>query len=218
LKEKKQSHQDSRELGAEHREAPSDCGRTTAEAPQEPRGHKIPVSIVDKRRVGREGEAAESAVPDTKPLYVQQLEDRTRRTEAAYSLKVEELQQETQRSRERLLQDLEKRFKDKERALLLEVLSLLDDLSRACALTSSDPKVAEGLALIASKAGQFLKNHGCQTVEPLGEPFDPNFMEAVALQEGPANTVVGILQPGYSWEGSLLRAARVIVGRGDYSS
>jgi molecular chaperone GrpE len=183
-------------------------------SPREERGHKVPVSIVDKRRVGREGEGAEAAEPDTKPLYVQQLEERVARVETAYKQKSEELQEETRKSRERLRQDMEKRFSDKERALLLEVLELLDDLNRACALTSSEPKVAEGLGLIASRAEQFLKNHGCTPLDPLGKPFDPNEMEAVALQEGPADTVVVVLQPGYRMGDDLLRAARVVVGNG----
>ena len=182
--------------------------------PPRGRGHKVPVSIVDKRRVGKEAGAADVPEPDTKPYYVQQLEERARRAEEAYRQRAEELRDETQRSRERLLRDLEKRFQDKEKAVLLEVLELLDDLNRACALTASEPKVAEGLTLIASRAGQFLKNHGCMSVNPLGEPFDPNVMEAVAMQEGPAETVVGVLQPGYLRGGELLRAARVVVGQG----
>lgn len=176
-------------------------------------GHKVPVSVVDRRRVGQGGETSEASEPDTKPLYVQQLEERVRRVEAAYKQQVAELQEETRKSRERLLHDLEKRFSEKERALLLEVLSLLDDVGRACALSTSVPQVAEGLELIASRAGQFLKNHGCRVLDPAGEPFDPSTMEAVGLLEGPEGQVVGVLQPGYAQGDLLLRPARVMVGR-----
>lgn len=176
-------------------------------------GHKIPVSVVDRRRVGQ-AEGAEASEPDTKPLYVQQLEERVRRVEAAYKHQVADLQEETRRSRERLLHDLEKRFEEKERALLLEVLGLLDDVGRACALSTAVPQVAEGLELIASRAGQFLKSHGCRVLEPAGQPFDPSTMEAVGLLEGPEGQVVGVLQPGYVLGEALLRPARVMVGRG----
>ena len=207
---------DARDKAAQ-KQAPNPGGEEEARS-QKTRAQRIPVSVLDKRRVGKEGEVTEATEPDTKPLFVQQLEERVKRVEADYKQRVEELQGETRRSRERLLQDLEKRFQDKERALLLEVLELLDDLDRARALAFSEPKVAQGLTLIASRADQFLKNHGCRAVSPLGEPFDPNFMEAVALQEGPAGAVVGVLQPGYLLGGGLLRAARVVVGKGEAGS
>jgi molecular chaperone GrpE len=181
------------------------------------KGHKIPVSVVDRRRVGQT-EGAEASEPDTKPLYVQQLEERVRRVEAAYKHQVAELQEEARKSRERLLRDLEMRYAEKERALLLEVLGLLDDVGRACALSTSVPQVAEGLELIASRAGQFLKSHGCRALDPTGQPFDPATMEAVGLLEGPEGQVVGVLQPGYLLGEALLRPARVMVGRGAAAS
>jgi molecular chaperone GrpE len=211
-KKPKDDAMEGQDTGAQ-RKAP-DAGAENETRLPKAHGQKVPVSVLDRRRVGKEGEGAQAAEPDTKPLYVQQLEERVKRAEEAYKQRVAELQEETRRSRERLLQDLDKRFQDKEKTMLLEVLGLLDDLERACSLTSSDPKVAQGLALIASRAGQFLKSHGCRTLSPIGEPFDPNMMEAVAMQEGPAGTVVGVLQPGYLQGDALLRAARVLVGKG----
>jgi len=57
---------------------------------------------------------------------------------------------------------------------------------------------------------------GIQVVEPLGQPFNPEFHEAMVTQESadqPANTVLQVIQKGYQLNGRLLRPARVIVSR-----
>jgi molecular chaperone GrpE len=56
-----------------------------------------------------------------------------------------------------------------------------------------------------------------QQVNPLGEPFDPQFHEAVAMVESPnaePNTVLQVMQKGYTLSGRLLRAAVVVVAKG----
>jgi molecular chaperone GrpE len=179
---------------------------------------KIPVSIVDRRRVGRT-EDSPAAEPDLKPGYVHELENKVKRAEEALAKRLGELDEEARRSRQRLLNDLERRFQEKERKLLLEVLGILDDLNRACDLVADDaPAVSEGIALIGSKIDQFLRGHGCSMVSPQGEPFDPNLMEAVSMQEGPEGTVVAVFQPGIVQDGVLLRPAQVAVGTGSAST
>ncbi len=177
--------------------------------------HSVPVSVVDKRRVGRgDAQVDRATEANLKPTYVEELERRVHLAERNLKTRVAELEEETRRSRERLLKDLEKRYEEKERSLLTEVLDILDDVDRACSLTSEVPAVADGLALIAARAQRFLENHGCTRTEPRGETFDPNTMEAVAVQPGPENTVVSVLQAGYERGDVLLRPARVTVGNG----
>jgi molecular chaperone GrpE len=57
---------------------------------------------------------------------------------------------------------------------------------------------------------------GIVSVEPLGQPFNPEFHEAMVTQESadhPANTVLQVVQKGYQLNGRLVRPARVIVSR-----
>jgi len=57
---------------------------------------------------------------------------------------------------------------------------------------------------------------GIKLIEPLGARFDPEWHEAMAVQESrehPANTVLSVIQKGYSLNGRLLRPARVIVSK-----
>ena len=57
---------------------------------------------------------------------------------------------------------------------------------------------------------------GIVAAEPVGQPFNPEFHEAMVTQESadhPANTVLQVIQKGYQLNGRLLRPARVIVSR-----
>ena len=57
---------------------------------------------------------------------------------------------------------------------------------------------------------------GIKVIDPLGQPFDPAWHEAMVAQESrdqPANTVLSVIQKGYSLNGRLLRPARVIVSK-----
>ncbi len=55
-----------------------------------------------------------------------------------------------------------------------------------------------------------------KVIDPIGQPFDPNWHEAMAVQESreqPPDTVLAVIQRGYSLNGRLLRPARVIVSK-----
>ena len=57
---------------------------------------------------------------------------------------------------------------------------------------------------------------GLTVVDPLGEPFNPEFHEAMATQptaDQPDGTVLAVVQKGYLLNGRLLRPARVLVAR-----
>ena len=57
---------------------------------------------------------------------------------------------------------------------------------------------------------------GIKIIDPAGQPFDPAWHEAMVAQESrdfPADTVLTVIQKGYSLNGRLLRPARVIVSK-----
>ena len=62
-----------------------------------------------------------------------------------------------------------------------------------------------------------LERHGVKKLDPEGEKFDPNFHQAmfeVPNADVPANTVVQVVQPGYSIGDRVLRPAMVGVAKG----
>ena len=180
----------------------------------EPRSPAKKVCVVDRRRVGREGDEIPETCADLKPTFVRELEERVERAESTLKDRIARLEEETRRSRQRLQQDLELRYAERERGLLLDVLGILDDLGRACAMAPGESALSEGLLLIQSRIRQFLSTHDCAPFSPEGEPFNPETMEAVSLQEGPEGTVTAVFQEGIFHKGALLRPAKVAVGRG----
>ena len=62
-----------------------------------------------------------------------------------------------------------------------------------------------------------LGNNGIEQIDPLGEPFDPQHHQAMATIENPdsePNSVLEVMQKGYTLNGRLVRAAMVLVSKG----
>jgi molecular chaperone GrpE len=61
-----------------------------------------------------------------------------------------------------------------------------------------------------------LEKAGVRRIDPLGEPFDPTLHEAMTTVESPQaepNSVLDVMQKGYTLNGRLVRAAMVVVSR-----
>ncbi len=67
---------------------------------------------------------------------------------------------------------------------------------------------------LKSTFGQF----NIEAVDPEGEPFDPQLHQAMSMIENPEvepNTVINVMQKGYTLNGRLIRPAMVIVSKGN---
>jgi molecular chaperone GrpE len=76
--------------------------------------------------------------------------------------------------------------------------------------------VLEGAQATLRQLHRAFDKAGIKIIDPAGQPFDPNWHEAMVAQESreyPANTVLSVIQKGYSLNGRLLRPARVIVSK-----
>ena len=101
------------------------------------------------------------------------------------------------------------------RAALLPLLSVLDTLERALAVGSTDPDFYEGMAATHRQFMTALREAGAEPVDSVGQPFDPNFHEAVATAPSESvepGTVVRELRRGWRLDDDeLLRPAQVVV-------
>jgi molecular chaperone GrpE len=98
--------------------------------------------------------------------------------------------------------------------LARELLPALDNLARALEADASGDEFVAGVRLVHSELQAALERLGIEAYSPQGEPFDPNFHEAMARQpvEGAeSGTVVEVYQPGYRLNDTVLRPARVVV-------
>lgn len=97
-------------------------------------------------------------------------------------------------------------------------LDVLDDLNRVAQLDLSNATVEaimEGVDLVERKFIRVLEDSGAEVIDPAGQAFDPERMEA--MMRLPAETddqddqVAQVFQKGYSLKGVLVRPARVSV-------
>jgi molecular chaperone GrpE len=78
------------------------------------------------------------------------------------------------------------------------------------------PALLEGAQATLRELNKAFDKAGIKLLDPKGQPFDPNWHEAMVAQESadvPPNTVLAVIQKGYSLNGRLLRPARVIVSK-----
>lgn len=120
--------------------------------------------------------------------------------------------------RKRATRDVEKARRFGVEGLAAELLGVADSLEMG--LEAADNATAE--SLIEGKQATLkqlqtaLEKFGVTAVSPEGEPFDPEFHEALTMQESATvepNTVITVVQRGYQLNGRLLRPARVIVAK-----
>ena len=99
--------------------------------------------------------------------------------------------------------------------LVRELLPAIDNLERA--LSSADDReqgLADGVQLVYSELLAVLQRSGVEAFDPAGEPFDPEFHEALSTrpEEGAQpGVVLDVIEKGYRLNGSVLRPARVVV-------
>lgn len=98
------------------------------------------------------------------------------------------------------------------------MLPVLDACERAVEMLSgsTDDAAKEGTELIYSKLMDYLKSKGLARIEAKGEQFDTDFHEAVtqipAGSEEMKGKVIDVIQTGYTFNGKVLRYAKVVVG------
>ena len=106
-------------------------------------------------------------------------------------------------------------------SLLAKVLPVLDnfEMALAAAQSAKDDKLAAlqaGVQMIQQQLKSVLTETGLDEIDATGQPFDPNFHEAVSEQESAdvaEGNVLQQLRKGYKFKERLLRPATVIVAK-----
>ena len=117
-------------------------------------------------------------------------------------------------------QEIEKAHKyalDKFVAELLGVWDSLELGNAAAQDASADvDKIREGTELTLKMLGDAMNKFGVEQHNPEGEAFNPEFHQAMSMQprdDVDPNTVVAVIQKGYSLNGRLVRPAMVMVSQ-----
>ena len=101
-----------------------------------------------------------------------------------------------------------------------DLLPVVDNLERALASVDTTDEsmkaVLEGVELTYRSFTDMLERHNLKVINPEGEPFDPQLHEAMSMVESPdaePNSVIQVVQKGYTLNDRLLRAAMVVVSK-----
>lgn len=103
--------------------------------------------------------------------------------------------------------------------ILTQQLDVLDDLERALEgrPTEGEPGVwADGIELVRRKLLALLDSHGVETINAIGQPFDPNYHEAISHEdtdEAKPGYVIDVVKQGYRMGDRVLRPALVRVAK-----
>ena len=103
-------------------------------------------------------------------------------------------------------------------ALMLNLLSILDDLKRAFASIPPDLDElswVDGIRLIERKLLANLEAQGLSPIKALGESFDPYLHEAIRQDKGKEGIVIEEAQKGYKLHDRVIRPSRVVIGNGE---
>ncbi len=122
--------------------------------------------------------------------------------------------------RRRAAQDVEKAHKFALEKFANELLPVIDNLERAIEFSDKENEqlkpVLEGIEMTVKSFNDAVAKFGVEIVNPQGEQFNPEFHQAMSIQPSndvAPNTVLAVMQKGYTLNGRLLRPAMVMVSK-----
>jgi len=131
---------------------------------------------------------------------------------------------EAENTRRRTRREIEDTAKYAVANLAKDLLAAPDNLRRALDAIPAEgrqsdellDRLAAGVELVEREIHAIFERHGIKRIDPLGQPFDHNFHQAlfeVTTAEQPPGTIVQVLAPGYVIHDRLLRPAMVGVAK-----
>jgi len=134
-------------------------------------------------------------------------------------------QAEIQNIHRRAERDVVNAHKYGQEKLVKELLAVVDTLERGIQTLDEQPgdmsesvkSVRDGSALTLKMFLDALAKFQVKQLNPVGEPFNPQFHEAISMVPNPdvePNSVIAVVQKGYTLSERLVRPAMVVVAKG----
>lgn len=134
-------------------------------------------------------------------------------------------QADAQNARRRAEQDVEKARKFALEGFCRELLPVVDNLERALEVTAGHDEsvkpIVDGVELTLKSFQDALRKYHIEPIDPQGEPFDPQLHQAMSMVENgevEPNTVIAVMQKGYTLNQRLVRPAMVMVSKAPAAS
>lgn len=195
----------------------------TKDAAQGKKWEKLAEAAADSEAVAKEQEAHQAAV-ETQPEAIEvpsheELIAKINELELNQD-KMVRLLAEKENSLRRANAEIEKANKFAVAKLTQDLLAVLDSLELSLQAIAADKEelksFREGIEMTLKMFLSTLEKYGIKMIHPLNEQFDPNFHEAISVQEhpeAPSGKVLTVLQKGVILHERLIRPATVIIAK-----
>ncbi len=176
--------------------------------------------IEAKVEISDQAESESESKTDTSEEDIEQQLLEAQATIKDYWDQIMRLKAEIENNIKRASRDIENAHKFALRNFAESLLPILDSMEMGQQAADSDKaslsSIAEGSQLTMSMFVQALEKHGLKQIDPVGESFDPDQHQAISIVEdenAESNTVISVMQKGFSLNDRLVRPAMVVVAK-----
>ncbi|PWQ98536.1 nucleotide exchange factor GrpE [Leucothrix arctica] len=124
------------------------------------------------------------------------------------------LQAEIENNRKRSDKQLEDAHKYGSKKFVEALLPVVDSLEMGMTAEGDITQIREGMNLTLKQLESVMEKFNIEAIDPMGEKFNPELHQAMAMQPNPEmenNTVMAVMQKGFTISGRLIRPAMVMV-------
>jgi molecular chaperone GrpE len=133
-----------------------------------------------------------------------------------YEKKIQYLLADFENLKKRSEIDIQNRVNSITEGVIIKFLGIYDDFIRARNILSKQDINTEGLDAILKNMDVFLVEFGVQSIEAVGEIFDPKLHEAISIKNDPTlddNTIIAEFRKGYILKDRVIRPSLVEISK-----
>jgi len=179
-------------------------------------------AVKDQVETSDAADKAEEPAIDDSEVNVEESSDALLQAEeemAALKDQMLRMQADMQNVRRRADLDVEKAHKFGLEKFANEMVHVVDNLERGLAAAPEEEAtkaIRDGVQMTLDGMIASLAKFKVEVVNPMNEAFNPELHQAMTMIDSPAaaNTVIDVMQKGYTLHGRLLRPAMVVVSKG----
>ncbi len=162
------------------------------------------------------GETATENQTEVMPSLAEMLQESERKAQEHYDAWMY-AKAEGENIRRRAAEDVSKAQKFAVERFSGEMLAVMDSLQAGLSVeTENVESFKNGMELTLKQLSSVFEKFNIVEVNPIGEKLDPHKHQAIGMLDSdqPANTVVSVMQKGYTLNDRVLRPALVMVSKG----
>jgi molecular chaperone GrpE len=171
---------------------------------------------IEQHEAAASAEAAAEQTTDKTPSMEEMLQAAERKAQEHYDAWMY-AKAEGENIRRRAADDVSKAQKFAVERFSGEMLAVMDSLQAGLAVeTENVESFKSGMELTLKQLTSVFEKFNIKEINPVGEKLDPHQHQAIGMidSDQPANTVVSVMQKGYTLNERVLRPALVMVSKG----